>query len=769
MSLLRIEPFSTDPTASYTFGNANITSYLVTANANIDNLVVNTGANVTGNITIPQGNFFIGNGHYLTGITVSAGSGILNGNSNIAVMPNGNITFSVAQTANVATIASTGIYSNYFGDGGNLNNITGSNVTGNVTSAITANFANYAGNITLAAQGNITSLGLLTGLNVNGYTSFIGNANVLGNLNLSSGNANLGNIYGTILTASQPNITSVGNLTALNVTGNLVAGNLTVIGTTTYINSTTVDIKDPIIQLGTGANGAALTTNAAVDIGTVYNYYNTAAQTAFMGWKTANSDFEFVSNATVNSNNVITVNTLGNIRAGGANLGNSVTANYFVGNGYYLTGLSSGGSSVANGTSNVSIPLVNGNIQLTTNGNTTLVVTSTGINVFGRSNLGPVGNVVITGGTANSILVTDGSGDLSWGQASTLYSNTFTGTGTQTLFGPLPVTPSSINETFVNYNGVLQLRSSYTLSGANISFSSPPAFGALIEVTLVGVTAVVSSNGSSSATNIISNGNSNVEVNAGGSVVISANSVYGVAKFLDTGSNITSDLALANVNVSGIANLGSNANVKITGGTTGQSLITDGLGNLSWATITGGGGGGGGYYISNGNSSVTIVANSAIDITANGVANIVSFLDTGSYVNTNITMTKVSNLGSNANVKITGGTTGQSLITDGLGNLSWTSTGGASILYSDVFTGTGLQTSFGPLSATPTSINQTWINYNGVLQLRSSYSLSGANIVFTAPPAYGAIIEVTTLTAGSVNVSTSQIARSMVMGILFGG
>jgi len=42
------------------------------------------------------------------------------------------------------------------------------------------------------------------------------------------------------------------------------------------------------------------------------------------------------------------------------------------------------------------------------------------------------------------------------------------------------------------------------------------------------------------------------------------------------------------------------------------------------------------------------------------------------YVGGNISVTGTSNLGANANVKITGGTSGQALTTDGSGNLSWT-------------------------------------------------------------------------------------------------
>jgi len=627
MSIVKIEPFITDNLANFTFAGLTITANAILGNANLGNSATANFLSVNSNITSGNanlgnaviGNYFIGNGYYLTGVTASPGSSILNGNSNVSVGANSNVSVSVNGVSNVAVFATGGIYanaihSNFYGDGGNI--------TGTVPNA---NYAAYAGNVVGASQSNITSLGLLTGLSVSGYSSFIGNANVVGNINLNgTGGAYLGN----------------------SVTSNYFVGNgayITGIGAPNAIYSGT-------------SNLYAITNGNIV--------------------------------ANIGGNNTLVITGTGVNVAGYANVTGNVTANYFIGNGSYITGISTT-TQLVNGNSNIVVDS-NSYIQISANGVANVFTLGDGfanvlgnLNVNGRSNLGPIGNVKITGGSANYVMVTNGSGDLSWAPAATIYSNTFTGTGTDTQFGPLPVTPSSINQTIINYNGVIQLRSSYTLSGANIIFSSPPALGALIEVTTTGVTAVVTGGGGSGSTSSISNGNSNVVVNAGGSIVISANAVYGVATFLDTGSNITSNLTLANVAVTGTTNLGSNANVKITGGTTGQSLTTDGTGNLSWATITGGG------------SSGT--------------------------------------------------------------------------LYSDVFTGTGLQTSFGPLSATPSSVNQTWINYNGVLQLRSSYTLSGANIVFTSPPAYGSSIEVTTITAGTINVSTSQTARAMVLGILFGG
>ena len=41
-------------------------------------------------------------------------------------------------------------------------------------------------------------------------------------------------------------------------------------------------------------------------------------------------------------------------------------------------------------------------------------ISGTNLSVTGVSNLGAVGNVHITGGTANYVLITDGTGNLSW-------------------------------------------------------------------------------------------------------------------------------------------------------------------------------------------------------------------------------------------------------------------------------------------------------------------------------------------------------------------
>ena len=116
------------------------------------------------------------------------------------------------------------------------------------------------------------------------------------------------------------------------------------------------------------------------------------------------------------------------------------------------------------------------------------------LTVTTTSNLGAVGNIYISGGTANYVLQTDGAGTLTWaaqsggGSGANVTVDNFTGNGAQTIF-TLSTTPIGINQTSVNYNGATVLRTDYTLANANITFSSAPANGSYIEVTTINLTA----------------------------------------------------------------------------------------------------------------------------------------------------------------------------------------------------------------------------------------------------------------------------------------
>lgn len=149
--------------------------------------------------------------------------------------------------------------------------------------------------------------------------------------------------------------------------------------------------------------------------------------------------------------------------------------------------------------------------------------------------LGNVANIKITGGSANGILTTDGTGNLSWGNiaANANYAN-FAGTA-------YSVAGANVSGTVANAN--------YAAYAGNVTISSQP------NITVLGTLA-----------NLVVSGNSNV-------------------------SNLTSN-GTVNFSASGNVTLGASGNVKLTGGTNGYFLQTDGTGNLTWAAGTGGGGNG---------------------------------------------------------------------------------------------------------------------------------------------------------------------------------
>ena len=112
----------------------------------------------------------------------------------------------------------------YIGNGNALTNIPGANVVGAVTYATTANAvagANVIGAVTYATTANAVA-----GANVSGAVALANIANTalaVAGANVSGQVANA-LVAGTVYTNAQPNITTVGTLSSLSVTGNVRAG-----------------------------------------------------------------------------------------------------------------------------------------------------------------------------------------------------------------------------------------------------------------------------------------------------------------------------------------------------------------------------------------------------------------------------------------------------------------------------------------------------------------------------------------------------------------
>ena len=108
---------------------------------------------------------------------------------------------------------------------------------------------------------------------------------------------------------------------ANNVT---ITGNLTVSGTTTTVNSTVVTIKDPVIELGGGDGGAALSSNDQLDKGVTFNWHTgSAAKLGFFGYDESTGYFTFIPDATKAANSEVYSGTAGVANLGGVRVPNS--------------------------------------------------------------------------------------------------------------------------------------------------------------------------------------------------------------------------------------------------------------------------------------------------------------------------------------------------------------------------------------------------------------------------------------------------------------
>ena len=122
-----------------------------------------------------------------------------------------NTIVSVGLTANTGDITVTaGVFA---GDGGSISNVVGANVTGEV------GFAAVANSVAIA---NVSGAGNIATINLDGNTAnYLDGTGSWGPVTATSATT-----AGTVTTAAQPNITSLGTLVDLTVTGNIAGGNI---------------------------------------------------------------------------------------------------------------------------------------------------------------------------------------------------------------------------------------------------------------------------------------------------------------------------------------------------------------------------------------------------------------------------------------------------------------------------------------------------------------------------------------------------------------
>ena len=380
---------------------------------------------------------------------------IINGNSNVSInSANGNITVGVNGLSNVAVFSNIGVAvsglviasSNVRGS--NLNtagqvsaagNIIGDYILGN-GSQLTGLPQNY-GNSNVASYlptytGTLSPVGIYTDgyyyansvpVTFGGGGGSYSNANVAAYLPTYSGN-----LGGTLTTASQPNITSIGTLTGLNVSGlnsvalTPIAQNITIAptfgGTITINSSGTGAINNMVIGNGTPQSGAFTTVSASGNVTASYIIGDGSLLTNLPASSYSNANVAaYLPTYTgdVASGNLLTT---GQVSAAG-----NITGQYFIGNGSLLTGITGSGSTYTNANVAAYLPTYTGNL------------TAGNISVTGTTTSNVVGNVtgVVSGqlyGLVNGINTDYGAWDFGYITANT-YTNPLQWIFAQTSLG----------------------------------------------------------------------------------------------------------------------------------------------------------------------------------------------------------------------------------------------------------------------------------------------------------------------------------------------
>jgi hypothetical protein len=668
-------------------GNSNVS--IPVANGNVDvysggNLTAvftATGANITGTANVTQDILAGGNVNVTSNIN---GSKFQNGNSNVGIAANGNITLTA--TSNATMVITD----------------TGANVTGTLDVTANANVGNLGTATAIITTGNITTVN--TGLVQNGNS----NVTIAANGNIGIGSNGQANILFVTSNGTFAQSTFQNDVT--------ITGNLTVSGNAIYANTEVLTIEDPIIELGTGANGAILTTNDGKDRGIVlHTYGNGAAYTTSGSTPSGNTTIVLASTTGIVAGQIVTIasnpnaipvgTTVSTVNAGNIVVDTATTAiiadasTLQIGNDI----LRFMGWSNANGefqfysNATLSNEVVSGTLG-NVNANLfkgTFSGNVTGNLVNGNSNVTVAANAnVQIAANGNSIATFTSSGD---------------GNLVTTGVNVAGYINSSANIIAANFVGV------FANGNSNVNI---PAANGNVNISAVGNANVLVVTGTGA--NITGTGN--FSANLSGANLITAGSVFAPAivqnaSTYNTSVSLSSVTGLVQIAIdgnstqfapSGVITLGGAS--QIVGGTFGGSGITLGIsqtdifqnrsGNVTIQTGTGGTtantwtfaqngsltvpGNINGSTFQNGNSNISIAANANVNISAVGNANVLVVTGTGANITGSLDVTanaNTGNLGTNTAIITTGNitTVNTGLVQNGNSNIAITSNANVTI------------------------------------------------------------------------------------------
>ena len=382
---------------------------------------------------------------------------------------------------------------------------TFANSVGNIPLAyLDANFSNVkaatdtAGTVTTAAQPNITSVGTLSSLSVTGNVTA---ANFIGNISGNIANAVYSDTAGTVTTAAQPNITSVGTLSVLTASGNIRTTGGAFVGSAAGLTSIP------------GANVTGVVANAT---------YATTAGSA----TTATSSTTAGTVTTAAQPNITSVGTLSSLTVTGNITGGNVISTHY-GSGAGLSSLT--GANVTGTVANATYATIAGSATTATSSTTAGTVTTAA-----QPNISSVGTLSSLTVTGNILFGSGGTGVLTTDSLSTIVTSTDTNRGvalasgdsntlsvTNSVAGVIMITGyNSANRALAWNNGTLDFDAFGVSSPGNIAnVRSITVSNRVITtpVPLANLTAIAGGRAFINNANLVATGNFGAQVAGGGS------------------------------------------------------------------------------------------------------------------------------------------------------------------------------------------------------------------------------------------------------------
>jgi hypothetical protein len=348
----------------------------------------------------------------------------------------------------------------------------------------------------------------------------------------------------------------------LSVLGNaVIQGNLTVNGTYTYENITTLAIEDPIISLGRGPNNAPLVSDDNKDRGEQLWYYSGSEKSAFIGWDDSQGKLIAATDVSISSE-VVTVNSYGNFLVGNLDATNINTVNF-----------NTSGTFQAN--------TISGNIN------------AINLDVSGVANIPTVNDIRIGGGLNGYYLVTDGTGNLSWVSGGGSGSGVVAGSNTQIQYNNAGSFGSTAGFTFNSATNLLSTPGAVTatgnIQGANLVTGGVLSVTGNANIGNIGASGLITSTGNLNAGNIITAGVVSATGNitsgnlvTGGVISVTGNANVGnlgtaviTASGNITGGNIVTGGVISATGNANIGNIGTAGLVLATGNITGGNVTTN--------------------------------------------------------------------------------------------------------------------------------------------------------------------------------------------------